>query len=411
MQHKTKILGVLSIAQLAAMLIWYNFSAVLPILKQEWRMSNDQAGTLLAVFQLGYVIAVLFTGWLTDRIGGKLTFVISAIETGLASLGFVFFADDFTSGMVWRTLAGLGQAGLYVPGMQILSRWYGTSERGRAIGIYTCSLVGAYAGAYYIAAPLAAMYSWRQALLWTSIWAFPAALLVYLCIPAEKGEGLPASPTQQEDASGPKRAAALIMGRAAWLIIAGYMGHMWELYTLWGWIGAFMTHVLTLKGIDAATAISYGGALAATCILMGGFSPGLAGVASDRYGRCLTAVVALVISGLCALFFGWLVTAPVWLVILVGLVYGFFIVADSAIFKAGLTELVPAGSLGLALGLQSVFGFGVTIVSPKLFGMVLDSYGWGWAFAMLGIGPVIGTVCMLALRQLPEAKAMAGGKR
>jgi hypothetical protein len=33
------------------------------------------------------------------------------------------------------------------------------------------------------------------------------------------------------------------------------------------------------------------------------------------------------------------------------------------------------------------------------------------AFAVLGIGPVIGTVAMLRLRSLPEAKQLAGGKR
>ena len=94
-----------------------------------------------------------------------------------------------------------------------------------------------------------------------------------------------------------------------------------------------------------------------------------------------------------------------------GLLYSFFIVADSAIFKAGLTELVPPEQLGASLSLQSVVGFGITIISPKLFGMVLDSFGWGWAFSLLGIGPVVGILAMLRLRSFPESEAMDGGKR
>ncbi len=393
-------------AQFAAMLIWYNFAAVIPVLKEAWWLTNDQAGTILGAFQLGYVAAVLFTGWLTDRIGGRLTFALSAVETGLAGLGFVFFAHDYSSALLWRTLAGLGQGGLYVPGMQMLCRWYPGQERGRAIGIYTCSTVAAYAGAYFVASPLASLFSWQTALLLTSVWAFPAAALVWFRVPEPP---MTAMMTRLDKAASPR--PPLVANRAAWLIIGGYAGHMWELYAFWGWIGAFFSYALSIKGMDANAALAFGGVIAAACTAMGGISPGLAGWLSDRTGRCITTAAAMLISGTCALVFGWLATAPVWLLTLVGLVYGFFIVADSAIFKAGLTELVPESGLGLALGLQSVVGYSMTVITPKLFGIFLDAYGWGVAFASLAAGPLVGAACMLVLRRLSSAAAMAGGRR
>lgn len=403
---KTQILWILCLGQIGAMLIWYNFAAIIPILRTEWTISNDQAGALLSVFQLGYVIAVLFTGWLTDKYGGRLIFALSAVETGLAGLGFIFFADNYQAALWWRALAGLGQGGLYIPGIQILSSWYPQQERGRIIGIFTCSTVFAYAGAYYLASALSVAYSWQTGLFWTTIWAFPAALAVFFLVKEKKTCSVTAPAAKPENKS-----IVTLSGKAAWLIIVGYVGHMWELYAFWGWLGAYITYAFTLHGYDTTVALSYGGGIAAACTAMGGISPGLGGWASDRYGRCLSATTLMLLSGSCALVFGWLAEFSLWLLITVGLIYGFFIVADSAIFKAGLTELVPARAMGSALGLQSVVGFGITVITPRLFGLIVDHYNWGWAFSFLAIGPFLGVVCMVLLRNQPEAWRMADGKR
>ena len=406
---KTRVLAILCLAQFGGMLVWYNFSAVLPVLRQQWDMSNDQAGTILSAFQLGYVASVLFTGWLTDKIGGRLTFSLCAIETGLAGIGFALFASDYSSALVWRVLAGIGQGGLYIPGIQILSRWYPVEQRGMALGVYTGSLMAAYAAAYLVAAPLAAAFSWQSAVMWTSVWALPSAILVFLCIPDRQGE----LPPQTDKATAPavSRTESIWGKRALWLIVLGYVGHMWEMYAFNGWIGAFATYTLHGHGLNSELSLAYGGAIAAACLLMGVVSPALAGWFSDRHGRCFTSSVALLLSGIGSLLFGWLSDASLWLFIPAGLVYSFFIVADSAIFKAGLTELVPPEQLGSSLSLQSVIGFGITIISPKLFGMVLDYSGWGWAFSLLGIGPLVGIFAMQLLRSLPESECMAGGKR
>lgn len=406
---KTRILAILCLAQFGSMLVWYNFAAVLPLLRGEWQLNNDQAGTILSAFQLGYVASVLFTGWLTDKIGGRLTFVLCAIETGLAGIGFALFATDYASALVWRVLAGIGQGGLYIPGIQILSQWYPVKQRGMALGVYTCSLMAAYAAAYLVAAPLAARYSWQAAIMWTSVWALPAAVLVFLFIP-DKAQPLSAQPGNVKS-SGGGCLPPLWKNRTVWLIILGYTGHMWEMYAFNGWIGSFATHTLQGYGWNDETSLAYGGAIASACLLMGAVSPALVGWLSDKRGRCQTSSIVLLLSGLGSLLFGWLSAASIWVFIPAGLLYSFLIVADSAIYKAGLTELVPPEQVGSALSLQSVVGFGITVISPKLFGMVLDGFGWGWAFALLSLGPFAGIIAMLRLRRLPESEMMAGGQR
>jgi MFS family permease len=152
---------------------------------------------------------------------------------------------------------------------------------------------------------------------------------------------------------------------------------------------------------------------------MGAVASGAGGWLSDRWGR--TAVIAgmMAISSLCSFSFGWMLAAPVALIMLVGSVYGFSAVGDSAVYSTGLTETVTPSRLGSALAVRSLLGFGAGAVAPLVFGMVLDLHGgraagaagWGWAFSALGVGGVLGLACALWLRTLPESSRLAGGKR
>ena len=60
---------------------------------------------------------------------------------------------------------------------------------------------------------------------------------------------------------------------------------------------------------------------------------------------------------------------------------------------------------------QTCIGFLLTLVSIHLMPIAVDWLGWRYAFAILAIGPFLGVWAMLALRERPEAEAMAGGKK
>ncbi|MCH7835582.1 MAG: MFS transporter, partial [Chloroflexi bacterium] len=102
--------------------------------------------------------------------------------------------------------------------------------------------------------------------------------------------------------------------------------------------------------------------------------------------------------------------AAVIIVILV-LFWGLAVVADSAQFSTAMSELADPSYVGTALTLQTGLGFLLTIGSIRLLPIVQEAQGWGLAFAMLAIGPALGTLAMLRLRQLPEAVRMSSGNR
>ena len=116
------------------------------------------------------------------------------------------------------------------------------------------------------------------------------------------------------------------------------------------------------------------------------------------------------VSGAYCVLVGLLLGSPVWLVLLVSLVWGFAVIADSAQFSTMVTELADQAYVGTALTLQLAVGFAITVATIWLIPVVEDAFGWRWAFAFLAPGPVLGLLAMLRLKALPEAARIAGGR-
>ncbi len=145
-------------------------------------------------------------------------------------------------------------------------------------------------------------------------------------------------------------------------------------------------------------------------IALGGVGCIVAGRLADRMGRTLVAGASLVVSGACCLT-AWLVIDSPALLTVLCLVWGFAVVADSAQFSAAISELTDPEYVGTALTMQTCTGFLLTMVSIRLVRVIVEHLGWGWAFAMLALGPVFGIASMARLRRVPESRHMASGRR
>jgi MFS family permease len=214
----------------------------------------------------------------------------------------------------------------------------------------------------------------------------------------------------------------VINNRPALLMIFGYSAHMWEMYGMRSWLAPFFTSALMGWGMEAARATGIASSIAAMLIGLGAFSTAITGALSDRFGRTFTISVVMLASIALSFIFGWLINTTLWLTLAVGIVYGYLIVAESPVFSTGLTELVAPGYLGAAMGLQSLIGYSMGMISPTVFGWILDTLRdwqplpgirgeWGIAFASLGIGGLSGPLFMWMLRRRPESLKMAGGNR
>src|SRR5512133_1081210 len=79
LSQNTRWLLLLCLTQLFIMLVFINYSAVLPLLKEEWRMSNTMAGSIFSVYQLGYILSGVILSTLADRFNIRNIFIISAL--------------------------------------------------------------------------------------------------------------------------------------------------------------------------------------------------------------------------------------------------------------------------------------------------------------------------------------------
>ncbi len=120
----------------------------------------------------------------------------------------------------------------------------------------------------------------------------------------------------------------------------------------------------------------------------------------------------MMISGSCAAVIGATFNGPLWLFMLVGLIWGATVVSDSAQFSTIVTEAGIPSQIGTSLTMQLGAGYALTVVAIWLLPTVTHWLGgWQWAFLALVPGPIIGSCAMAMLRRLPEAKLIAHGRR
>ena len=190
----------------------------------------------------------------------------------------------------------------------------------------------------------------------------------------------------------------------------GYLGHMWELYAMWAWIGVFYgaSFALAMSPDIAPTAAKLA---AFATIAAGAIGSVGAGLLADRLGRTTLTIVAMAVSGTCAAVIGLLFGGNPVPLVAVGLVWGISIVADSAQFSASIAELADRARIGTMLTVQTALGFTLTLCTIHLMPYLIDALGWRYAFVPLALGPVFGVWAMARLRAHPRSAALAGGRR
>jgi MFS family permease len=396
-------LGAVCVCEMATMLVFLNYTAVMPILQAEWRMGHAEAGLIFSAYQACYLVAVLILASLTDRFAARTIYLASSAWAGIAALAFPLFAGGFRSAALLRALAGIGLAGTYVPGMRLVAERFPLERRGLAIACYASAFGLGSAASLALAGELARMASWRMAMGVTALGPLLAAAL--------------ASITLVKTAPPPRRhqrlldARVLRNRRALWMI-AGYCAHNWELFGMRAWLPPFLTSVLVLRGSSLVEATSLAATLVAVLHLAGSTAYIVGGWASDRWGRISVIVTSQILSAACSLAIGWCFGAPFWTVLTVATLYGIFVASDSGALSTGVTELADPSALGATLAVQSCLGFLAAAVSPAAVGWLLDRltpagagtvaaspWQWGPAFGLLGLGVLFGPFCMLALRR------------
>jgi MFS family permease len=295
-------------------------------------------------------------------------------------------------------VTGAFLAAVYPPSLKAMSSWY-REGRGFALGVMI--------GALTVGSAVPHLINGLGGLDWRLTLVIASGLTVTGGLIADRvgADGPHVTASAPFD---PTQIRAIVAERRFRLASLGYFGHMWELYAMWTWVAVFYDDALAseLPG-GSGRAASFA---AFAVIAVGAAGSVHAGLISDRVGRAEAAAVALRWSASAALVVGFLVDAP-WPVVLgVGLVWGYWVVADSAQFSTVVTEVTDSRYVGTALTMQLAIGFVLTVFTIFLVPVVRDAAGWGWAFALLAPGPLLGSWAMRRLRSLGPTPRRAEAK-
>jgi ACS family hexuronate transporter-like MFS transporter len=125
-----------------------------PTLQAEFGWSELDYGNIVKSFQLAYMIGMIASGWLMDRVGTRLGFSIAVVIWSIAAMLHAEapaigapLTSIFTGfGLAWtpsvigfavsRFLLGIGEAGNFPASVKTVAEWFPKRERALATGIF-----------------------------------------------------------------------------------------------------------------------------------------------------------------------------------------------------------------------------------------------------------------------------------
>ena len=374
------------------MLGFATFAALLPELRDLWRLSNAEAGLIASAFFAGYVATVSYWSALTDRADGRRVYLTGCLLATVGGVGFGLAADGLASGMFFHVLLGAGVAGTYMPGLRLLSDRTSGPSQSRHIAFYTSFFGIGTAISLALAGLLAPAYGWRSAFVVSAAGPLCAGLAVCFLVERTKIELKAKSAFSFAILFPVSSWRKVLADRAAAGYTLGYVAHCIELFGSRGWMVAFLAYSAGRQAANQSFPWNFA-AIAAAVNLLAVPASIFGNEIALRIGRRQWIQIAMLGSGAAGIVLAFAGALHWGVVVVLLVVYSMLVMAESATLTAGLVATVPAELRGAALGLYSLAGFTGGMLGPSLFGLALDLAGgkaagaaWAWAYAAIGAG-------------------------
>lgn len=370
-----------------------NVSTAAEAFGKDLGFSDTQVGLVFSLFAYPYLVFQIVGGWFADRFGPRWTLAVCCMVWAAATV-FTGLATGIYSMVFARLLLGLGEGATLPVATRAMADWLPGGKSGWAQGLtHAAARLGNAATPPLVAALIIAT-SWRGAFVITGLGS-AAWAIVWFWYYRDDPRRHPAMTAEDEAMLPPPRELAarrpipwMRLARRMAPVTFTYFCYGWTLWTFLSWMPKFMLHQYHLDLKHSA--------LFASIVFLGGMiGDALGGLISDRILRATGSLVRarrdLVVA---CLLLSLVSSIPILFVhdatsaaLTLGAAFFF---AEMTIGAMWATPMDIAPQLaGTASGLMNCGSALAAIISPTVFGVIIDRTG-SWPL------PFVGTMVLMA---------------
>lgn len=369
------MLAVSTLALAASTFTTGGIAFLIPALVDQRGMSLAEAGIIAAAPLAGTMVTLFAWGVAVDRVGERAVLSLGLALSTFAGAGATLAAANDVWLAIFLFVAGMTSAGTNSATGRLIVGAFAVHRRGLAMGIRQAALPVAVGLAAVSIPVIAAAHGIRTALLVAPTLCAVAAIASYLLI---------------RDPSRPTRAQAHELGELLnpyrripqlWRIHAASILLVIPQFTVWTFS---LVWLISERDWSPAAA----GIFVAGTQLLSAAGRIAAGHWSDRMGSRMRPMRYIAVAAaLSMLTLGILESTPLAIAVLV--VASTVSVIDNGLAYTAVAELSGPFWSGRTLGLHNTLQFAASAAVPPLLGAFITGYGYGLAFAVVAIFPLI----------------------
>jgi len=366
-----------------------NVSTVASVFERDLHLSNTQVGFVYSAFAYPYLIFQIIGGWVSDRFGARIGLTVCGVVWASATL-LTGTVSSLAAVVFLRVMLGFGEGATFPTATRAMSDWTPKEKRGFAQGITHASARLGNALTPPLVAWLIVAVTWRGSFIFLGIislaWVIAWALYFrddpneHPDITARELQRLPSYASRKQ--RGKEAVPWLALARRMLPVTGVYFCYGWTLWLYLAWIPSFFLHSYRLNLKSSAL-------FSAGVFLAGVLGNTLGGIISDRiFDRTgdrkkarRNLVVAGFVCSVASMLPILLLHNLTWVAVFLSLAFFFSEFTIGPMWAIPM-DIAPRFS-GSASGLMNTGSALAAIVSPLVFGYVIDKTG-DWTLPFLG---------------------------
>ncbi len=386
-----RLVGLVSAAHFVSHYYILILAPLLPFVREAYGVSYTEIGLALAAFNV--ITAALQTpaGFLVDWLGARIILIIGLL-IGACAFTVVGLVDSFWVMVAMFGLAGIGNTVYHPADYALLSQHVPSERIGQAFSVHTFAGMMGSTAAPASLLMMQSLWGWRGAFIGAGLLGFAVAAILML---VREGAPLPAAaPVAKDGADKPADgwrlllSTPILMNLFFFVLLAMISGGMFNysvvaLGALYGTPPAIANSALSSLLLLSALGVLAGGVIATRGTRHAFVAAlGLAGMAAT------TLLIAQINFGTAAL---------VAVMTVFGFFYGVIMPSRDMIVR----DVTPPGSFGKVFGFITT-GFNIGgIVSPLIFGAIMDHGNPQWVFVAVAVAALLSVLTVVTLPRKP----------